>query len=560
MHSLELSGRTSDAGGIAEAPGLTRPGRRARNLWRWLNLLSAVALLACLILLARVLPVERAVQVLQDAVEGMGVFGPAIFGGAYVLAGLLFVPGAALTIAAGALFGLLWGTAVVSVASTITAALAFLAARYLARRSVERAAQARPSFAAVDRAIGKGGWKIVALLRLSPAVPFSVGNYLYGLTPIRFWPYVLASWIFMLPGTFLYVYVGHLGATGLAVAGGGSNAVGYGKTALLLAGLAATVVVTVYVTRLARRALAEQGALAPAGPEEGRSEGTAEGGVGLRGLVLPGAALLMIAATAAAWARQDALRSLFGPPRAVLEEAYLGDGQGAVFDHSRLDALLRKHVSEGGWVDYAGLRSDAAELDAYLASVEKAPFDELGRDEKLALLLNAYNAFTLRLILDYSEGGRLRSIKDIPDAKRWEDRRWKVGGNTWSLNQIEHEQIRPKFREPRVHFALVCAAIGCPPLRSEAYTGAKIEQQLAEQTRYVHTHERWFRFDPESGVVRLTRLYDWYGDDFKQVAGSVLQYAAQHSEALRRALESGRKIRIDWLDYDWRLNAVENRP
>ena len=535
-------------------------GRPSRSASRRVNGISFIVLVACLILLVRVLPVDRAVQALQGGVDRLGVLGPAVFAVAYILAGLLFVPGSALTLASGALFGLIWGTAIVSIASTITAALAFLIARYIAREKVRRAAERNRSFAAIDHAIGKGGWRIVAMLRLSPAVPFSLGNYLYGLTSIRFWPYVLASWLCMLPGTFMYVYIGHLGAQGLQAAGGGSNAVGVGKTVLLVAGLAATVVVTVYVTRLARRALSEQGALAAAagsGHSEAKGAVTPTSASRARAAALPVAALVMATLTTAVWSKQDAIRGLFGPPAATLQESYSGKSDDTTFDHSQFDSLLRKHVSEGGWVDYEGMKADSANLDAYIASLEKAPFDKLGRDEKLALLINSYNAFTLRLILDHHP---VKSIKDIPDAKRWADKRWKVAGNTWSLNRIEHEQVRPKFREPRVHFALVCAAVGCPPLRSEAYTGAKVEEQLADQTRYVHTHERWFRFDSKSSVAQLTKLYDWYGDNFKQVAGSVLAYAAKHSKELQAALDAKSSPRIEWLDYDWRLNSRENKP
>lgn len=535
-------------------------GRSSRSTSHWVNGISLIVLVACLVLLVRVLPVDRAVQALQGGVGRLGVFGPVVFAAAYILAGLLFVPGSALTLASGALFGLIWGTGVVSIASTLTAALAFLIARYVAREKVRRAAERNRSFAAIDQAIGKGGWRIVALLRLSPAVPFSLGNYLYGLTSIRFWPYVLASWLCMLPGSFMYVYIGHLGAEGLQAAGGGRNAVGVGKTVLLVAGLAATVLVTVYVTRLARRALAEQGALAAAaglGLAQANGAGKTQSSSRARVAAVPVAALLMATLTAAVWFRQDAIRGLFGPPTATLQEAYSEKSDDAAFDHSQFDSLLRKHVSEGGWVDYEGLKADSAILDAYIASLEKAPFDQLGRDQKLALLINAYNAFTLRLILDHYP---VKSIKDIPDAQRWADKRWKVAGGTWSLNQIEHEQIRPKFREARVHFALVCAAVGCPPLRAEAYTGAKLEAQLADQAKYVHTHDRWFRFDSKSDVVKLTKLYDWYGDDFKQVAGTVLAYVGTHSKELQSALDAKKPPRIEWLDYNWRLNSRENKP
>jgi len=251
-----------------------------------------------------------------------------------------------------------------------------------------------------------------------------------------------------------------------------------------------------------------------------------------------------------------ALGGLFGPPNANLEEAYAGDGGSLKFDHSILDGLLRKHVDADGWVDYAGLKDDSATLDGYVKSVGQVQFDDLGRNEKLALLINAYNAFTLRLILDHYP---VASIKDVPESQRWKARRWAVGSDTWSLEQIEHEQIRPKFVEPRVHFALVCAAVGCPKLRNEAYQAERIDEQLDDQTRYVHTHGRWFDFDAPKGLVRLTKLYDWYGGDFKQVAGSVLDFAARYSPELKRLRNGGTEPRVEWLDYDWKLNDKTNR-
>ena len=154
---------------------------------------------------------------------------------------------------------------------------------------------------------------------------------------------------------------------------------------------------------------------------------------------------------------------------------------------------------------------------------------------------------------------RVASIKDIPARKRWDDVRWNVGGNLWSLNQIEHEQIRPKFSEPRIHFALVCAAVGCPPLRNEAYTGDRLEAQLEAQTRLVHRDGRWFRYDRDRNTVHLTKLYEWYGGDFKQAAGSVPRYVAAYSPQLKEAVDAGRPPNVRWLDYDWSLNEQKPR-
>lgn len=238
--------------------------------------LSLILLLAAAILLLRSLPLEAALARLEGDANTLGARGLVAYGGVYVLAALAFVPGSALTMGAGALFGLLRGLAVVSLSSTTAAALAFLIARHLARPHVQRAAERYPRFRAVDRAIAEGGWKVVALLRLSPAMPFSAGNYLFGLTAVGFWPYVFASWAAMLPGTFLYVYLGHAGR--LAAAAPTRTT---GEWALLAAGLVATAAVTAYVTRLARRRMARQSAFedgaaragcgAPPAPAEERS-------------------------------------------------------------------------------------------------------------------------------------------------------------------------------------------------------------------------------------------------------------------------------------------------
>ena len=232
--------------------------RRRRRRWsvKWI---LAGAVVAGLFAASRLLPVAAWTKQLEGWISGLGALGYAAFYAIYVVATLLFVPGAALTIGAGFLFGLVRGTAIVSAASTTAAGLAFLIARHAARGAVEARARKDARFTAIDRAIGERGWKIVALLRLSPAVPFSLSNYFYGLTAIRFGPYLLTSWLAMLPATVLYVY---LGAAGKAAARGGGRT--SAENVYLAVGLAATVAVTVYLTRLARKTLREAGA-APRG-------------------------------------------------------------------------------------------------------------------------------------------------------------------------------------------------------------------------------------------------------------------------------------------------------
>jgi uncharacterized membrane protein YdjX (TVP38/TMEM64 family) len=232
---------------------VTGQGARApRGMVKWILLaLAAAGLLAA----GRLLPVAAWTKQLEGWIAGLGAAGYAAFYAIYVVATLLFVPGSALTLTAGFVFGLARGTVIVWLAATTAAGLAFLIARHAARGAVEARARKDKRFTAIDHAIGERGWKIVALLRLSPAVPFSLSNYFYGLTAIRFWPYLLTSGVAMLPGTLLYVY---LGAVGRAAAGGLRRTPQ--ENAYLGLGLAATVAVTVYLTRVARQALKKAGA------------------------------------------------------------------------------------------------------------------------------------------------------------------------------------------------------------------------------------------------------------------------------------------------------------
>jgi uncharacterized membrane protein YdjX (TVP38/TMEM64 family) len=219
--------------------------------WKWIGLgVAGIGLLVAM----RMLPVGEWLKAFNEWVTGFGPWGIVIFIGVYILATVVFVPGSALTIGAGLIFGLLWGTVAVSIGSTTGAALSFLIARYLARDAVSARMGKNEKFAAIDRAIGEQGWKIVALLRLSPLVPFNLSNYFYGLTAVKFWPYVLASWIAMLPGTVLYVYLGYVGKASLEAASGATQRSPL-EYVFMAVGLAATVAVTVYVTRLAKQAL-----------------------------------------------------------------------------------------------------------------------------------------------------------------------------------------------------------------------------------------------------------------------------------------------------------------
>jgi len=217
---------------------------------------AALAVVAA-VAAARYFHVQELLRSALAWIESLGPAGALIFVVVYVGACVFFIPGSILTLGAGVVFGVLKGSALVSVASILGATAAFLVGRYLARDWVARKIEGNAKFAAVDEAVAREGWKIVGLTRLSPVFPFNLLNYAYGLTRVSLRDYFLASWIGMLPGTVMYVYIGSL-AGDLARLGAGGRSRTPGEWVLYGVGLAATVAVTVYVTRIARAALAKK--------------------------------------------------------------------------------------------------------------------------------------------------------------------------------------------------------------------------------------------------------------------------------------------------------------
>jgi len=220
------------------------------------RLIILAAMLVVLFLAMKFLPVQQWLKNFNAWVTHMGVAGMLIFIVVYAAATVLLAPGSILTIGAGFAFGLWKGFLAVSAGSTLGAALAFLLARFIARDRVEAIAKRNDKFRRIDKAIGKQGAKLIFLLRLSPVVPFNISNYFYGLTSVKFWPYVLASWIGMIPGTFLYVYIGTASQAAVSAAASGEAVEhGWQYWTFVSVGLAATVTVTVWVTKIARDAL-----------------------------------------------------------------------------------------------------------------------------------------------------------------------------------------------------------------------------------------------------------------------------------------------------------------
>ncbi len=244
----------------------------------------------------------------------------------------------------------------------------------------------------------------------------------------------------------------------------------------------------------------------------------------------------------------------------VTDDLQQGIEQGdKTFDHSALTALLSEHVDpDTDKVDYAGLKADRADLDAYLETVAQADLTTLGEDEQMALLINAYNAYTLELIVENYPG--LESIRDISEP--WETEKYVVGGYTLSLNDIEHGLLRPLYKDPRIHFAVNCASIGCPPLRTDAFTGADLDAQLDAATRDTLSAREFVQIQGEA--LAVTRIMKWYGDDFTNPeytghADSLPAYIKPYTRAEVATFidAKGGDLEVTFLEYDWSLNDRE---
>jgi uncharacterized membrane protein YdjX (TVP38/TMEM64 family) len=209
------------------------------------------------VVLVRLLDVHVFLRAGLERIQDLGLWGAVLFALLYAMAAVLLLPGVILTLGAGAVFGLIKGSVLVSVSATLGATAAFFVGRYLARSWVVKQIEAFPRFKAIDDAVAREGWKIVGLTRLSPAFPFNLLNYAFGVTRVSPRDYILASWIGMMPGTVMYVYIGSL-AGDLTTLGGGPQGRSPAEWALSIVGLLATVTVTVYVTRLARTALRQR--------------------------------------------------------------------------------------------------------------------------------------------------------------------------------------------------------------------------------------------------------------------------------------------------------------
>jgi len=225
-----------------------------KNYWKWIVLFLIVA---ALIVASVLLPVKDWIRSFINWVQQLGPLGVVVFIVAYALATVLFLPGWIFTVGAGLIYGIVGGTLVALTGAVIGATLAFIVARYFVRKNIEDYAKKNPRFQAIDEAIGKNGWKIIGLLRLSPLIPFNLSNYFYGITAVSLKAYIAISAVGMIPGTLLYAYLGAIGKAGIA---GEKTQHSSAQYILLGVGLVATIAVTVLVSRIAKNALKKSGA------------------------------------------------------------------------------------------------------------------------------------------------------------------------------------------------------------------------------------------------------------------------------------------------------------
>lgn len=228
------------------------------------------------------------------------------------------------------------------------------------------------------------------------------------------------------------------------------------------------------------------------------------------------------------------------------------------FSHAQFDQVLKK-FSEDGKVDYKGLTRDRSDLDEYitsLSSVSKKAFNAWSEHEQIAYLINYYNAATIQLIIDNYP---VKSIKDLGGffSSPWKKEFINLFGAKRSLNHIEHEILRKRYKEPRVHFALVCASIGCPILREEAYTGELLVAQLKDQALNFLADPNKNYWDPKSKTLYLSPIFKWFAEDFEKQSGAVwafiYPYLPKEERKSIQALTQG-KPRIRYTNYDWNLN------
>ncbi|MBK9420994.1 MAG: DUF547 domain-containing protein [Flavobacteriales bacterium] len=218
--------------------------------------------------------------------------------------------------------------------------------------------------------------------------------------------------------------------------------------------------------------------------------------------------------------------------------------------HAGWETLLKGHVKEG-LVDYKGLVQEKDKLHAYCKLLSSTPpTDAWSKDEQLAFWLNTYNAFTVQLIVDNYP---VKSIKDLNPSLSvplvhtvWTSTKFKIGDKEYSLDDVENKVLRGKFADPRIHFAINCASMSCPPLRNEAFIGARVQEQLDDQARNFINNTHYNKIT--KGKSELSKIFSWFSGDFKK-QGTLIEFLNKYSKVKMDA-----NAELSYLDYDWSLN------
>lgn len=422
----------------------------------------------------------------------------------YAIVATLGLPGTPLTLAGGAIFGAAFGTAFNWLGATLGATGAFFLARALGGDTLRAFLGKRAS--ALDALADSRAFLPLLRLRLIPVVPFNALNFGAGLAGVRPATYVASTALGIIPGTAIYTYF----ADSLLAGVDGAR-----SQALQQVLIAAALLITLsFVPTLAKR-------------------------FGWLGVAL---AFALPTSTATA----PVLGAQAAPAQA---------GAASV-DHAPWSAMLGAYVTDG-MVDYDAFRRDPR-FAAYLRSLERVNPAALPEQERLAYWINVYNAFTIELINSRNERRSIRNINKVfgvPTRSPWAEPIITIGGRKLTLDDVEHEIIRKEFKEPRIHVALVCAAIGCPPLRSEAFVAARLDAQLDDQARRFLAQRAKNRVDVATRTVYGSPIFTWYREDFDGTLAGVGAFWARFvtDPAAQQLLRSGQ---FRWVDteYDWTLN------
>ena len=235
----------------------------------------------------------------------------------------------------------------------------------------------------------------------------------------------------------------------------------------------------------------------------------------------------------------------------IITILFINYGVSGGISHEKWDQLLKKYVTVHGVVNYEGFLIDKQQIDEYLEYLnQNPPLDRWTTNEKLAFWINTYNAATVKLIVDNYP---VQSIQDLQPTLRipfiydvWHKEFFKIGDKDRSLDEVEHEILRKEFDDPRIHFAINCAAVSCPKLRNEAYDAGKLDEQLNAQARYFINTNRYNQIS--SNHIKISRIFLWFVTDFIK-SGPLIDFLNKYSD-----VKIEKNAKIEHLDYDWRLN------